>query len=414
MSKNYLNRRNVGYEPIGNSIGGDPRQSRTRRVFDPVSAAISVGGNLIGGAMSADAASSAAKKQSKAALQAAQMQQQTASGQIQYMQQLRDQQIRELQAGQQSGILGAQQGNQAAQAQLESLRNQQLNTLSQNYGMNQQQQADIYNQGMNTVGGVYNTSMANLQPYMQTGEQGATTLAGMIPQLSKSFTAEDLKSNLSPNYEFMKEQGLGALGQSMNVGGGGSNMTRSATKFAEDYASNAYQNAFNNWQQQQNNIYNRLSGIAGIGTTATGQGVNAGGQYTGAATSLGNSYGGNLANLGINYGQQTNAANLGFGQMQANTGLGYNQIAAQQGLGYGQAMSQFNQGMGTNIANLATGGAAAGAAGLTGSAAAQAAGQVGSTNAMTGALGNATNTYLLSSLMNPQSTMASPTGGFNF
>ena len=391
MSKNYLNRRNVGYEPIGNSIGGDPRQSRTRRMFDPVSAAISVGGNLLGGALSSNASSSAANKQSKAALQAAQMQQQTASGQIQYMQQLRDQQIRELQQAQQAGVSEAQAGRQGALDYLENLRSNQANLLSSNYNANVGQQQDIYGR-----------SMGNLQPYLQTGAQGATTLAGMIPQLTKSFTAEDLKSNLSPNYEFMKEQGLGALGQSMNVGGGGSNMTRAATKFAEDYASNAYQNAFNNWQQQQNNIYNRLSGISGIGTTASGQGVQAG-----AST------GSNLASLGSNYGQQTNALNLGMGATSAQTGLGYEQLAAQQRLGFGGQMANFNQGMGSNIANLATGGAAAGAAGLTGSAAAQAAGQVGSTNAITGALGNATNTYLLSSLMNPQSTMASPTGGFN-
>ena len=391
MSKNYLNRRNVGYEPIGDpSIGGDPRQSRTRKLFDPVTAAISVGGSLLGGALSSNAASSAAKTQSDAALKAAAMQQQTASQQINNMQVMRDQQIKDLQAAQQSGIVNSQQSNADAQAQLEALRTQQLNTLGQNYSNNQAQQSNIYN-----------TSMGNLQPYLQTGQQGATTLASMIPQLTQSFTAADLQSNLAPNYEFMKQQGLGATSQALNVGGGGSNIARANTKFAEDYASNAYQNAFTNWQNQQNNIYNRLAGISGIGTAATGQGITAGGQY-----------GTNLANLGVNYGAQTNAANLGFGGLEAQTGLGYNQLAAQQGLGFGQTMANFNANTGQNIATLATGGANAGAAGMTGAAAANAAGQVGSTNAVTGALGNASNMYLLSSLMNPTSPVGniSPDG----
>ena len=47
-----------------------------------------------------------------------------------------------------------------------------------------------------------------------------------------------------------------------------------------------YQNAFNRYQTQRNNIYNTLAGIAGIGQTAAGQTVNAA-----------NAYGQNLANL---------------------------------------------------------------------------------------------------------------------
>ena len=386
FKKYYLSRRQTramsSDYPIGDPTGG----AAYGEMRDPVTAGIVGATTLASGLMSSNAATSAASTQSSAALQAAQMQQQTAANQIQYMQQLRDQQIKELQGSQQSGILGAQQGNEASQAQLEALRNQQLNTLSQNYAANQQQQT-----------GIYDTSMGNLQPYLQTGAQGANTLASMIPQLTKSFTAADLQSNLAPNYQFMLQQGLGATNQAMNVGGGGSNMTTAGTKFAEDYASNAYQNAFNNFQSQQNNIYNRLAGISSIGTAATGQGITAGGQY-----------GSNLANLGINYGQQTNAVNLGFGSQEAQTALGYNQLAGQQGLGYGQTMANFNAGMGANVAQLATGGANAAASGLTGAAAANAAGQVGSTNALTGAASNVGNMYLLSSLMNP----SSPVGNY--
>lgn len=328
MSKNYLNRRNVGHDPIGDPLlGGDPGFSRTRKMYDPVSAVIGAVGSVAAGALGASASKSAASKQSKAALQAAAAQQQVAGEQIQSLQGLREDQIRDLQSLLNASSVETQADRQAALNYLQGLQ-------------------------------------GNLQPYMQAGAQGATTLASMIPQLTRSFTAADLQSNLAPNYQFMKEQGLGALAQGMNVGGGGSNMTRAATKFAEDYASNAYQNAFNNWQQQQNNIYNRLAGISNIGTTATGQ-------------------------------------SAALGTAAAQTGLGYDQLLGQQRLGFGGQMAQFNQGMGANIANLATGGASAGAAGLTGSAAAGAAGQIGATNALTGGIGNAMNTYLLSSLIKP-------------
>jgi hypothetical protein len=110
----------------------------------------------------------------------------------------------------------------------------------------------------------------------------------------------------------MKAQGLGATQQAMNVGGGGSNVQRAGTKFAEDYASNAYQNALNNYMTQEaqkfnqqqtglGNVYNRLAGIAGIGQTAVGQTAN-----------LGQSTAGNIGQLGIG-----GASALGAGQIGA-------------------------------------------------------------------------------------------------
>lgn len=137
--------------------------------------------------------------------------------------------------------------------------------------------------------------------------------AGDYGSMTRMFTAENLKSNLAPNYAFMLGQGLGATRQSANVGGGGSNAQRAATKFAEDYASNAYQQALQNYTGQQQNIFNRLSGIAQIGQGAQNQVQNLGqttaaniGQLgIGAASALGagqvgaaNAYAGGLSNIG--------------------------------------------------------------------------------------------------------------------
>jgi len=159
---------------------------------------------------------------------------------------------------------------------------------------------------------------AQQEPYRTSGYVGLSKINEMLPYFTqqqgayKPFTAEDLKSNLAPNYEFMKQQGLDATSQAMNVGGGGSNVNLARTKFAEDYASNAYQNALNNYMQQQaqgfnqgqtqqTNIYNRLASVAGIGQAAQTQ-----------ANTLGTNTASNLGQLAIG-----GASALGAGQIGA-------------------------------------------------------------------------------------------------
>jgi hypothetical protein len=139
-------------------------------------------------------------------------------------------------------------------------------------------------------------------PYVGLGEKGVTQISQMMPYLTQQFptykpaTTAEVMAQLPANYQFMKEQGLGAVRQASNVAGGGSNVTRAATKFAEDYASNAYQNALQNLmsqQQQQYNqqtgqrtgIYNTLASIANIGQQGAAGLSNLG---TGTATNIAN------------------------------------------------------------------------------------------------------------------------------
>jgi hypothetical protein len=156
-------------------------------------------------------------------------------------------------------------------------------------------------------------------PYREAGYGALSKINEMLPQFTKTFTPADLQANLAPNYEFMKNQGLGATAQQANVASPGSNVDLSKTMFAENYAKGAYQDALTNWRNQQTDIFNRLSGIAGIGQTAQGQAQN-----LGSATST------NLANLatgGANAvaGGQIGAANAQSGGLQSigNAGLLY-------------------------------------------------------------------------------------------
>ncbi len=159
------------------------------------------------------------------------------------------------------------------------------------------------------------------RPRGMIGEVEGTYLGALPPgepapgqlragDLTRMFTAQDLETQLAPNYQFMLQQGLGAVNQGANVGGGGSNITRGAIKFAQDYARNAYQDALNNYRLQQGDIYNRLAGIANTGQQA---------QQNAASTAA--QMGSNISQLGIGAAQAQAAGQVGAANAMAG-GLG--------------------------------------------------------------------------------------------
>jgi len=178
---------------------------------------------------------------------------------------------------------------------------------------------------------------AQQAPQRSIGYSSLNQIAGMLPgqqqqydaqgnvigttqgtgYLTQTFGPEQLKSNLAPNYQFMLDQGLKAQNQSMNVGGGGSNIGRAGIKFAEDYANNAYQNAVNNFTTQQTGIYNRLANIAGIGQTGQSATNQAGTNATNAIGQL------NVGAAGAQAGGAVGAANAMAGGMQGIGNAGY-------------------------------------------------------------------------------------------
>jgi hypothetical protein len=179
-------------------------------------------------------------------------------------------------------------------------------------------------------------------PYQALGQTGVNALNQQLPYLTQQFTNADLNANLAPNYQFMLGQGQGATIENANVGGGGSNVNLANQQFTQNYAQNAYQQAFNNFQGQQTNIYNRLSGIAGIGMAGAtgaanamiGTGTNVAGLTSGlgnaqAASQIGqaNAYAGgvnNISNLAALYGLSGNQSpNSGGGSGTFNLGGGY-------------------------------------------------------------------------------------------
>ncbi len=106
-------------------------------------------------------------------------------------------------------------------------------------------------------------------PYREAGYGASTRINELLPGLTKPVSREELLG--MPGFQTAIEQGTGAARQTMNVGGGGSNVDRAAQKFAIDYT---VSQAMPQVLAQRQNIYNTLAGIAGIGQTAQGQTTN--------------------------------------------------------------------------------------------------------------------------------------------
>ena len=170
-----------------------------------------------------------------------------------------------------------------------------------------QNQLQATQEGQQLLREMYNKNAPYWYPYTTVGQQGATQINQMLPYLTHQFSPTDLQTGLAPNYQFMLGQGRQAQQQTMNVGGGGSNISRAADIFSQNYAQNAYQQAFNNYQAQRTNIYNTLQSIAGIGQ-----------QSAAGLSNLGSGVATNIANLGI---QGANAQAAGtIGQANAISG----------------------------------------------------------------------------------------------
>jgi hypothetical protein len=145
----------------------------------------------------------------------------------------------------------------------------------------------------------------DLAPYRASGQVGLSKIQEMLPYFTKEVTAEDLRR--MPGFEFGLNQGTGAAGQAMNVGGGGSNVDLARRKFAIDYSTNV---GLPQYLQQRTGIYNTLANIAGIGQKgqeqSTGIASNIGQLGIGGASALG---GGQVAGANVMSGAYGNIGN---------------------------------------------------------------------------------------------------------
>ena len=224
-------------------------------------------------------------------------------------------------------------------------------------------QQGLTNASTGTVTDLYNKSLGYNAPYQALGTKAAGEISNEMPYLTHQFDTTDLYKGLAPNYDFMLQQGQQANLRAANVGGGmlGGNAQTGLNKFTQDYAGNAYQNAFTNYQNQRNNIYSNLANIAGIGQTANTAmgtaGTTLGNNIVGLNTNLSNATAANiLGQAQVGAGGITNAANTAFlaallGQNTPTTGTPNTQGTAggTSGMNLGQIAN-----LGTTIGNAAS------------------------------------------------------------
>lgn len=141
--------------------------------------------------------------------------------------------------------------------------------------------------------GAYGVQNDLLNPWMQTGTQSMSQLAG------NNFMQNWQKD---PGYQFRMDEGMKAINAAAAARGlGNSGATMKAlTRYGQDYASGEYDKAYNR-------EYSRLSQLAGFGQNATNAGVNAAANY---GNSISNNYTG-LANA-------TASANIAEANRQSN------------------------------------------------------------------------------------------------
>jgi hypothetical protein len=151
----------------------------------------------------------------------------------------------------------------------------------------------------------YQQTRSDLLPYTQGGYGAQTALSNLLGigsptnaatygQLMRSFTPADYLANQDPGYQFQLQQGQQALQNSQAAQNGV--LSGAALKgligFNQGMAATGYNDAWNRWQTQNTNTFNRLQGLLQIGEAAGSQtgviGANLAGNTSNALMSQGN------------------------------------------------------------------------------------------------------------------------------
>lgn len=198
----------------------------------------------------------------------------------------------------------------------------------------------------------YNTSQQQIAPWLQAGQgalaqltSGTAPGGSLVTPYSGTFTAPtDITMQNDPGYQARLKLGTDAIQKSAAAKGsvvtGGT--AKALDTYAQDYASNEYNNVYNRaltdyttkynaYNTDQNNQFNRLAALSGTGQTAANQLATSG-------QAASNNVSSNLLNTAQNVGQQINNAG-------AATASGY--------VGQGNAWSNGLSGVGNNVSNLA-------------------------------------------------------------
>lgn len=160
-------------------------------------------------------------------------------------------------------------------------------------------QAAGQEQAAATQAGMFNTIVGQEQPFLSAGKNASYVLSGLlganpdvnlgqtspgtnlpVGYLTQTFNPTESQLENYPGYQFQLKQGDLAL-ESKNapsVGALSGTALKQLMGFNQGLAASNYNEYFDQFQTQQNNIFNRLSGLAALGQNAAGNLGNNGAQ----------------------------------------------------------------------------------------------------------------------------------------
>jgi hypothetical protein len=234
-------------------------------------------------------------------------------------------------------ILGSNQANNQQQQGYSNASG----ILNDRYGRADTQIMEGYNNARGRLEQAYPTATGTLQPYANLGGASTNALSDLIGSgyATKQFSTADLNSQLAPNYEFLKGQLQGTTNAAQNTGGGllSGNALQALQSNVGNFAQNAYQQAFNNYNTQRNSIFSNLNNAGQMASANTNN-----------LSGLQSGYGGAQAGLDINQAQNQANLNTALGQSLAGNNINAGNAAAKN------TMYQYNQG-GNALSDLAGG-----------------------------------------------------------
>lgn len=215
-------------------------------------------------------------------------------------------------------------GNQANNQQQRGYSNAN-SILNDRYGRADTQIMEGYNNARGRLEQAYPVATNTLQPYANLGANSTNALSDLIGSgyATRQFTNADLNANLAPNYAFQLDQGQRNAAAMANTAGGqlSGNALQGLNTFTQNFAGNAYQKAFENFNSQRNNIFTNLNNAGQMASANTNN-----------LAGLQSSYGSANAGLDINQAQNQANLNTSLGQSLAGNNINAGNAAAKSTL----------------------------------------------------------------------------------
>lgn len=167
---------------------------------------------------------------------------------------------------------------------------------------------------------IYDQQRADQMDWQTIGRNALVQLSGgninngLSQNYLRPFGMSDYQED--PGYKFRLDQGLKAIQGSAAARGGllSGNALRGISRYGQDYASNEYQNAYNRYNQDQSNSFNRLAAISGVGQAANNALGQAGQNYAGQVGNITMQNADNVGNAQLAAGQARASAYQGIGK----------------------------------------------------------------------------------------------------